>query len=193
MQNIDVLISCTLLKSRQAWPAAGCKNGPPVGFNYGDRPTYATRLACCKGAYGGQTSGVCLSQLPSPPTQSPTDDLGGRWWPDYATAWSDAGCKNGPPVGFNRGDRPEYDSQLACCKAAYGGQMSGEYIIPVRLLLPLSVSNRKLTCHLTALSYRRRLHLPAQQPAHPVSHHQRRARRILSRLHQGLAGRRVHQ
>ena len=27
------------------------------------RPTYDTQLACCKGAYGGQQSGTCLSQL----------------------------------------------------------------------------------------------------------------------------------
>ena len=41
-------------------------------------------------------------------------------YPDYETAWSDAGCLNTMPIPFNRGDRPEYDTHLACCKAAYG-------------------------------------------------------------------------
>jgi len=35
-------------------------------------PGYDTELDCCKGAYPGQSSGYCLSQLPNPPTLSPT-------------------------------------------------------------------------------------------------------------------------
>ena len=36
-------------------------------------PGYDTELDCCKGAYPDQSSGYCLSQLPNPPTLSPTD------------------------------------------------------------------------------------------------------------------------
>jgi len=36
-------------------------------------PGYDTEVDCCNGAYKGQTSGHCLSQLPNPPTISPTD------------------------------------------------------------------------------------------------------------------------
>jgi len=35
-------------------------------------PGYDTELDCCKGSYPGQSSGYCLSQLPNPPTLSPT-------------------------------------------------------------------------------------------------------------------------
>jgi len=105
-----------------AWTEAGCKADLPVPSG---RPTYDSQLACCKGAYGGQTSGKCLSGLASPPTTSPTqaDGLGDKWYPDYDTTWSEAGCKADVPVPSGR---PTYDSQLACCKAAYGGQVSGK-------------------------------------------------------------------
>jgi len=111
-----------------AWSDAGCKNELPLPFTSNSRPTYDTQLACCKAAYGGQTSGKCLSQLESPPTTSPTiaGGLGLEWYPDYTTAWSDAGCTNAVPKPFNDGDRPTYDTQIACCKAAYGGQTSGK-------------------------------------------------------------------
>ena len=36
-------------------------------------PGYTTQLACCKGAYVGQTSNYCINGLPKPPTLSPTD------------------------------------------------------------------------------------------------------------------------
>ena len=36
-------------------------------------PSYDTELSCCNGAYKGQTSGYCYSQLDNPPTISPTD------------------------------------------------------------------------------------------------------------------------
>jgi len=111
-----------------AWSDAGCKNELPLPFNRGDRPEYASQIECCKAAYGGQSSGKCLSQLASPPTTSPTlaGGMAEFWYPDYETAWSDAGCKNEMPLPFNRGDRPEYASQIECCKAAYGGQTSGK-------------------------------------------------------------------
>jgi len=111
-----------------AWPDAGCLNTLPLPFNANDRPTYDTQLDCCKAAYGGQSSGKCLSQLASPPTTSPTlsGGMAGFWYPDYETAWSDAGCKSDLPLPFNKGDRPEYATQLECCKSAYGGQSSGK-------------------------------------------------------------------
>jgi len=111
-----------------AWSDAGCKNEMPLPFNKGDRPEYDTQLACCKAAYGGQTSGKCLSELASPPTTSPTmaGGVGLLWYPDYSSAWSDAGCKNEVPLPFSANSRPTYDTQLACCKAAYGGQSSGK-------------------------------------------------------------------
>jgi len=111
-----------------AWSDAGCKNELPLPFSANSRPTYATQLECCKGSYGGQTSGKCLSELESPPTTSPTmpGGFGTVWYPDYDTAWSDAGCKNEVPLPFSPNSRPTYDSQLECCKAAYGGQLSGK-------------------------------------------------------------------
>ena len=36
-------------------------------------PSYDTEVDCCNGAYKGQTSGYCYSQLDNPPTISPTD------------------------------------------------------------------------------------------------------------------------
>ena len=68
-------------------------------------------------------SGACLSQLKSPPTTSPTNtgNAGSLFYPDYSTAWPDAGCINVLPVPSGR---PTYTSRLACCKGAYGGQVS---------------------------------------------------------------------
>eukprot|EP00578_Thalassiosira_sp_NH16_P019189 CAMPEP_0181099522 /NCGR_PEP_ID=MMETSP1071-20121207/12704_1 /TAXON_ID=35127 /ORGANISM="Thalassiosira sp., Strain NH16" /LENGTH=298 /DNA_ID=CAMNT_0023182189 /DNA_START=114 /DNA_END=1007 /DNA_ORIENTATION=+ len=109
-----------------SWADAKCLNTWPAPFNTGDRPVYDDQLACCKAAYGGQTSGACIASLPSPPTTSPTA-AGGLdfWYPDYDTSWADASCKNERPLPFNVGDRPTYDTLLACCKGAYGGQISG--------------------------------------------------------------------
>ncbi|EJK73206.1 hypothetical protein THAOC_05193, partial [Thalassiosira oceanica] len=108
-----------------AWSVAGCKNELPLPFNRGDRPEYGTHLECCKNAYGGQTSGQCLSELASPLTTSPTiaGGIGDKWYPDYETAWSEAGCKADLPVPSGR---PNYDTHLECCKGAYGGQTSGK-------------------------------------------------------------------
>lgn len=74
----------------------------------------------------GQVSGKCLSQLPSPPTTSPTGSDGlDFYYPDYDTAWNRATCKNDAPMPFlNKNDRPNYSSKEACCTGAYGGQSS---------------------------------------------------------------------
>merc|ERR1711865_195052 len=109
-----------------AWSEAGCINEFPLPFGPGGRPTYDTHLTCCKGAYGGQASGKCLSQLATPPTTSPTSSVFQAvfWYPDYDTSWSVAGCSNELPLPYNNpSDRPQYDTQLACCKGSYGGQM----------------------------------------------------------------------
>jgi len=108
-----------------AWTSAGCLNTLPLPYNnVNDRPNYPTQLECCKGAYAGQMSGVCLSQLESPPTTSPTNmgNTGSLFYPDYGTTWPEAGCVNVLPVPNGR---PTYMSQLECCKGAYGGQISG--------------------------------------------------------------------
>jgi len=106
-----------------AWPLGFCINTRPLPSG---RPTYTTMLLCCKGAYGGQQSGVCLSQLPSPPTVSPTDagefDF---WYPDYSSVWAEATCLNTRPLPFGPGGRPTYDTMLDCCKREYRSQASG--------------------------------------------------------------------
>ena len=86
-------------------------------------PEYSSELECCNGAYAGQTSGACLGGLPAPPTQSPSSEFADVWYPDYATAWSAAGCINVNPVPSGR---PTYGTQLECCQTAYRGQVSGE-------------------------------------------------------------------
>jgi hypothetical protein len=117
-----------------AWPAGKCIATLPVPSG---RPTYSTMLACCKGAYGGQTSGVCIAALPSPPTTAPTNTAAptptaaptkpgeGTYYPDYTLAWPSGKCIATLPVPSGR---PTYSSMLACCKAAYGGQTSGACI-----------------------------------------------------------------
>ena len=87
-------------------------------------PGYSTELACCKHAYAGQMSRYCVSKLPSPPTTSPTKGGGlDVYYPDYDTAWTEAGCINNYPMPSGR---PMYTTMVACCKHAYGGQVSGE-------------------------------------------------------------------
>ncbi|KAL7528265.1 hypothetical protein ACHAXR_002353, partial [Thalassiosira sp. AJA248-18] len=87
-------------------------------------PSYGSEVACCKAAYSGQTSGYCLSQLPNPPTTSPTETGGlDVYYPDYETPWADAGCINTRPLPSGR---PTYSTMLSCCKGAYAGQMSGK-------------------------------------------------------------------
>ncbi|EJK76888.1 hypothetical protein THAOC_01324 [Thalassiosira oceanica] len=98
-----------------AWDKAACVNTRPLPSG---RPTYKTLLACCKGAYAGQMSGYCLSQLDSPPTTSPTssDSTADFWYPDYNSAWSDAECLNSLPLPFSTGGRPTYPTLEACCQ-----------------------------------------------------------------------------
>ena len=123
-----------------AWPNAGCKNTTPLP-NYATT-FYATQLACCKAAFGGQTSNACIQGLPNPhtaktsvapttvapTTKSPTTlaGQGGGWYADYGTPWLTAGCKNTTPLPIHA--TMFYATQLACCKAAFGGQTSNACI-----------------------------------------------------------------
>eukprot|EP00580_Thalassiosira_gravida_P014834 CAMPEP_0201682426 /NCGR_PEP_ID=MMETSP0494-20130426/51614_1 /ASSEMBLY_ACC=CAM_ASM_000839 /TAXON_ID=420259 /ORGANISM="Thalassiosira gravida, Strain GMp14c1" /LENGTH=482 /DNA_ID=CAMNT_0048166185 /DNA_START=132 /DNA_END=1580 /DNA_ORIENTATION=- len=112
------------------WAQAGCKNTLPLPLrviqNSDPSRRYSSQILCCKGNYGGQFSGVCLSQLPSPPTLSPTDEGGlDFWYPDYDTSWAVATCLNTRPIPFSPGGRPTYSSDLECCQGAYAGQASG--------------------------------------------------------------------
>merc|ERR1719319_2063374 len=54
---------------------------------------------------------------------SPTDEPA-IWYPDYETAWQNAGCLNALLYPVSPGDGPTCDSQDACCAAAYAGQVS---------------------------------------------------------------------
>lgn len=105
--------------------AAGWTNGHCRYAIDCNSPSYTSELSCCNGAYPGQVSGACLQSLPNPPTPSPTQEPEEVWYPDYATAWSDAGCINTLPVPSGR---PEFSSQLECCQKSYSGQVSGKCI-----------------------------------------------------------------
>ncbi|KAL7537682.1 hypothetical protein ACHAXR_008734, partial [Thalassiosira sp. AJA248-18] len=103
--------------------AAGFTNGYCRETIDCNTPGYPSELACCKGAYAGQSSGFCLSQMPNPPTTSPTDEGGlDVYYPDYDTPYADAYCLNDRP---KPNGRPTYDTMLACCKGAYPDQQSG--------------------------------------------------------------------
>jgi hypothetical protein len=117
------------------WPIAGCKNTLPQPIYA--TVFYATQLQCCKGAFGGQISGACIMGLPSPPTAKPSvaptkspinlAGQGGDWYADYSTAWPIAGCKNTTPLPIYA--TMFYNTQLLCCKGAFGGQISGACIM----------------------------------------------------------------
>ena len=96
--------------------AAGWANGHCTFRVDCDSPSYSSELSCCLGAYAGQLSGYCLSQLPNPPTMSPTDTGGlNVFYPDYNTPWTEAGCINTRPMPNGR---PTYATQLECCKVS---------------------------------------------------------------------------
>ena len=111
------------------WTNGYCKFERQCYGRYGSG--YATELACCNGFFGGQMSGECVSRFANPPTTFPTlsGGLAGFWYPDYDTAWPDAGCLDTLPLALpyaNANDRPTYSTRLECCKGAYGGQSSGK-------------------------------------------------------------------
>jgi len=134
-----------------SWAIAGCKSTFPY-------PNYATtffdkQLDCCKGAYGGQTSGACLAGLPNSPTMAPVTaaGVGGKWYANYGVAWSIAGCKNTFP--YPNYAAIFYSSQLECCKGAFGGQTSNACLMGLPMaptLLPTVAPTRKPTAVPTA-------------------------------------------
>ncbi|KAL7485865.1 hypothetical protein ACHAW6_011455 [Cyclotella cf. meneghiniana] len=86
---------------------------------------YSTELACCKAYFNGQTSRLCYSKLPNPPTVSPTTkggEVANVWYADYNLDWTKGKCTNKAPVPNGH---KTYESQLACCKGSYAGQASG--------------------------------------------------------------------
>jgi hypothetical protein len=86
---------------------------------------YDSELECCKGFYGTQTSGKCLTYLPSPPTASPITAAGpDKWYKKADMTWDDGYCINDHPAPTD-GSVTIYDSELECCKGAYVGQSSG--------------------------------------------------------------------
>ena len=116
--------------TEEAWHptySAGWTNGYCQFVPDCNSPSYSSELACCKGAYAGQVSGVCLNSLPNPPTGSPTDLGDVVFYPDYSTEWANAICINDRPLPFGPNDRPTYTNMKDCCDKAYGGQISSKF------------------------------------------------------------------
>ena len=129
--------------------SAGWNDGHCAFNSDCNAPAYDSQMDCCTDAYLNQASGACLESLPNPPTKTPTsaptgnpvvaptpptppaptptDGTAGFWYPDYQTSdWTIGVCKNAWPLPYETEfDRPNYPTQLECCQAAYGGQMSG--------------------------------------------------------------------
>jgi hypothetical protein len=97
----------------RGWSVSGCvykADCNQVGLD--------TEAACCAQYYGGQTGGDC-----TPIIAAASGTSGTKWYADYGTAWPTAGCKSETPYPIYASTL--YDTQLACCKAAYAGQASG--------------------------------------------------------------------
>jgi len=107
------------------WSEGYCVNTGPIPSG---RPAYPSMLDCCKGVYGGQVSGACLSKLDSPLAMSSTPTVGVAdfYYADYSVSWNVATCKNDLPLPFAPGGRVTYSSMLECCNSAYGTQTSGK-------------------------------------------------------------------
>ncbi|KAL7480285.1 hypothetical protein ACHAW6_005981 [Cyclotella cf. meneghiniana] len=119
------------------WSLGKCINDSPTPSG---RPLYDSLIECCENAYGGQSSGACLSSMSTDTSivepsrdstftqasQAPGDhgELSETlWYPDYNPIWALGKCINLLP--FPNG-RPTYGTQLECCESAYRGQASGE-------------------------------------------------------------------
>jgi hypothetical protein len=119
------------------WSLGKCTNDSPTPSG---RPMYDSLIECCEKAYGGQSSGACLSSIStntsvvepsqdSPFTQASQAPVDHRepstslWYPDYNAIWALGKCIDVLP--FPNG-RPTYVTQLECCQNAYRGQASGE-------------------------------------------------------------------
>ena len=144
-------------------------------------------------------SEACLSQLESPPTTSPTTLTVSEFYPDYGTAWPDAGCINTRPVPSGR---PTYTSRLACCKGAYGAQVSQSPRVQPRILnrvvltilTPFSLlSSVDHLTHVTPIQGVGRLSEPSRVAPFDVAHFRGRVGYILSRLRRSLGQSRMCQ
>jgi len=102
----------------QPWSTSGCVQKADC-----DSPGYDNQATCCAAQYGGQTDGACSSVLATPVTNLNA----GKFYADYDTTWSTAGCKNTVP-------HPKYatilyTTLLECCMAAFGGQTSNACVM----------------------------------------------------------------
>ena len=102
----------------KTYAAGECINDRPLPNG---RVTYATQLECCKGQYGSQTSGYCLSQLANPPTASPSTAILDVYYPDRTKDYADGICTNDRPVPSGA---ITYSSKTQCCSANYSSQQS---------------------------------------------------------------------
>ena len=76
-------------------------------------------------AYTEQSSGTCMSQLPTPPTTSHTSSGGADFAHlDYFRLWADGISLSDLLPSFVTGGRPTYPTKEAYCAGAYAGQMS---------------------------------------------------------------------
>ncbi len=91
----------------------------PIAIRSGATPSLSAVLSAQY--YGGQTGGECTTFL-----AAASGTGGTKWYADYGTAWAMAGCKSETlyPIYAST----FYDTQLACCKAAYAGQSNGACI-----------------------------------------------------------------
>ena len=132
--NCDTVAAFFVDWSTTNWATGTCSRGAQCFYN-----NYPTVEACCANNFPNQPGAACYIAAGRAPTDSPTSvaELGtgstgtaGFFYPDCDTAWSEATCLNTLPLPYMfEGDRPTYPTMLACCKGAYGGQMSGEFII----------------------------------------------------------------
>jgi len=102
------------------WATGYCVNDHPAPSD-GSVTIYETELDCCKGSYAGQSSGACLSNLPSPPTASPVG-VNSNFYKAPNVDWNAGHCINTAPVPVGA---TVYDTELDCCKAEYATQSSG--------------------------------------------------------------------
>mmetsp|Transcript_26094 Transcript_26094/g.53986 ORF Transcript_26094/g.53986 Transcript_26094/m.53986 type:complete len:453 (+) Transcript_26094:183-1541(+) len=107
----------------------------PAGYDYGwcnspvpggyTETTYATDLACCKGAFPDQQSGYCLQWLQSAPTAAPTPTGGpDAWYRDNNVDATMGVCINTAPTPKDS-SVTIYDTQAECCIKEYGFQADG--------------------------------------------------------------------
>ncbi|KAL7462771.1 hypothetical protein ACHAXS_003148, partial [Conticribra weissflogii] len=110
------------VRSPAGYDYGWCNSPVPAGYT---ETTYATDLACCKGAFPDQQSGYCLQWLANPPTAAPTP-VGGpdAWYKDNSKDASKGVCINTAPTPKDA-SVTIYDTQAECCIKEYGFQADG--------------------------------------------------------------------